>query len=223
MTEVARSNATDPIVAWLQANAPSETATAAAPIESVKPYDDLEASVTERAVKVRRDEFHTGRRLARAALARLGCGPTVIPVGEGRAPIWPSGFRGSISHSRLLCIAHVGRTRELLGVGVDIELDAPLPNELTSLVCRRDEDLSRTERSPLLRFVAKEAFFKAYFPETREFLDFHDVHVELNEERGTFVASLVSANKPPLAGRRSFAGRFVSLAEHLIAALWIRA
>jgi 4'-phosphopantetheinyl transferase EntD len=87
------------------------------------------------------------------------------------------------------------RPQPLVIARVDIELDAPLPNELTSLVCRRDEDLSRTERSPLLRFVAKEAFFKAYFPETREFLDFHDVHVELNEERGTFVASLVSAKK----------------------------
>ena len=223
MTEAEQNKAADLMVAWLQANAPSETGTAAGPIESVKPYHGLEALVTARAVKARRDEFHTGRRLARAALGRLGCAPTVLPVREDRTPIWPSGFRGSISHSRLLCVAHVGRERDLLGVGIDIEPATPLPSELTTLVCRPDEDLGGAELTSLLRFIAKEAFFKAYFPEARSFLDFHDVHVELKEDRGTFLATLVAADKPPLAGRRVFAGEFVSLEDHLVAALWIRA
>jgi 4'-phosphopantetheinyl transferase EntD len=217
-----RNEGLDIMVAWLEANAPTETASTAGWIENVKPYHSLEASVTKGAVKARRDEFHTGRRLARAALARLGCAPTVIPIGVGRAPIWPSGFRGSISHSRGVCIAHVGRARELLGVGVDIELDTPLPNELTALICRPDEDLDCAPRSTLSRFVAKEAFFKAYFPETRAFLDFHDVHVELEEECGTFVATLVGVDKPPLAGRRIFSGHCASVAEHIIAVLWVR-
>ena len=164
-----------PLAAWIEANAPAKTAAAVGPIEEGEPFDPVEAAAMARAVKARRDEFHTGRRLARAALARLGCAPTAIPVGENRVPVWPPGLVGTISHSRALCAAHVGFARDLLGIGIDLELNAPVSSDLAERICRPDEKPAEADAAVLLRFVAKEAFFKAYFPLARTFLDFHDV------------------------------------------------
>lgn len=211
------------IVSWLETNAPCETATVVGPIENVEPYDPLEALLTEGAVQARRDEFHTGRRLARAALAALGCPPAVITMNDGRDPVWPPGFLGSISHTRRLCVAHVGRTRDLAGLGVDIELARELPPELIPLVCRSDEDCRLSNWRVLLCFATKEALFKSYYPKTRAFLDFHDVRVDLDEERGAFTARIVAPDKPAFHGCRVFAGRFARIDLHVVAAVWIEA
>jgi 4'-phosphopantetheinyl transferase EntD len=213
----------DTITAWIEARAPAGTAVAAGPVEGGEPFDEMEAAATIRAVKARHDEFHTGRRLARVALGRLGCAPTAIPVHENRVPIWPSGFVGTISHSRALCVAHVGRARDFLGIGVDLEPEAQLTNDVVAHICRPDEDPAEAMTPALLRFVAKEAFYKAYFPAACAFLDFHDVHVEFDSAQEAFVASIVADEKPALAGRRAFEGRIARIANHLVAALWIPA
>ena len=43
-------------------------------------------------------EFAQGRMHARIALARFGLADASIPMGSKRAPLWPAGFVGSISH-----------------------------------------------------------------------------------------------------------------------------
>ncbi len=174
-----------------------------------------------RAVEKRRNEFHTGRRLARAALAKLGCTATSIPADEHRVPVWPPGFIGTISHSRNLCIAHVGLTHDLVGIGVDVELRKSLSPDVASRICRADENPGRSGQTALVHFIAKEAFYKAYFPCARTFLEYHDVHIELDESSGTFRASLMANHKPALAGRRSFTGRIAPLDDYIAAALWI--
>ncbi len=210
-----------PISLWIDSCAPAGTAVATGPISRAEPFDATEAAATASAVRTRFDEFHTGRRLARSALVQLGCQPTTIPVGESRLPIWPRGFVGTISHSRKLCVAHVGRASELYSLGVDIEPDAPLAHGLETSICRPDEDPNELERFPLLRFVAKEAFYKAYFSATGAFLEFHDVRIEFDHARSAFMASLMASEKPALAGRRAFEGCFTQRSHHLVAALWI--
>jgi 4'-phosphopantetheinyl transferase EntD len=212
-----------PIAAWIEAHAPAGTAVAAGPIIPAEPFDDVEAAATARAGQIRRDEFHTGRRLARVALAQLGCPPSAIPVGDGRVPVWPEGFLGTISHSRKLCVAHVGSVRDLVGIGIDIEPDVPLVGGIATQICRPDEDPADVEGGALLRFVAKEAFYKAYFPAARSFLEFHDVRIDLDLANGVYVARIVGANKPEIMGKCHFEGRFTRLADHIVAALWIRA
>ncbi|MEM9472975.1 MAG: 4'-phosphopantetheinyl transferase superfamily protein [Pseudomonadota bacterium] len=211
----------DLAAAWIERNSPAGTAVAAGPIDNTEPFDDTEAAAMTRAVKKRRNEFHTGRRLSRVALAKLGCAATAIPADEHRVPVWPPGFVGTISHSRNLCIAHVGLTHDLVGVGVDVELRKSLPADVASRICRADESPGRSGEAALLHFVAKEAFYKAYFPSARTFLEYHDVRIEPDETRGTFRASLMANNKPALAGRRSFKGRIAPLDDHIAAALWI--
>jgi 4'-phosphopantetheinyl transferase EntD len=169
-------------------------------------------------VASRRDEFHTGRRLARIALAELGCPSVSIPVGAARLPSWPERYLGSISHTRSICIAHVGRSRDMLGLGVDLEPDLPMTAIMAETICRADEAMGTI--GPTLNFVAKESFYKAYFPITRTFLEFHDVRVELDPDAGQFEAQLVSIDKPTIMGRRSFVGHS-RIAGQFVAAVWI--
>src|ERR1700730_5253469 len=84
-----------PVAAWIVTQAPPGTAVAAGPILDAKTFDTIQAAATAYAAKPRRDEFHTGRALARAALAQLDCKPAAIPVGQDRAPVWPTGFIGT--------------------------------------------------------------------------------------------------------------------------------
>jgi 4'-phosphopantetheinyl transferase EntD len=210
------------IAAWLAATAPHGTAVAVDRIGPSAPFDGAEEEAIARAVIQRRNEFKTGRRLAREALAHLGCVPVGLPPDRDRVPKWPDGFVGTISHSTDVCAALVGRASDLVGIGIDIEETGRMQPGLASLICRPDEtDLDGTGGWTLLRFVAKEAFFKAYFPATRDFLDFQDVRVTINLAGGRFEARLMKPSSTSLCGSRVFAGRFTALRYHVIACLWI--
>jgi len=213
------------IAAWIAATTPEGTAVAVDRIGPSAAFDAGEEAAIARAVARRRDEFTTGRRLAREALARLGCVATSLPPDSDRVPRWPEGFVGTISHAGGLCVALVGRARDLVGIGIDIEETARLQPGLTPLICRPDEiDLDETGGTvdqTLLRFVAKEAFFKAYFPTTRAFLGFQDVRVAVNPASDHFKARLMEPRRPSLYGARTFLGRFATLGSHIVAVAWI--
>jgi len=210
-----------PMTVWIEGVAPEGSATAVGTVVECDPFNFMEAAVVAQASKIRQNEFHTGRCLARAALAKLGCKPTAIIPDESRVPRWPAGFVGSISHSRSLCVAHVGASKELAGVGVDIEPDRPCPPEIVAQISRPDEDTRAASISDLSRFVAKEAFYKSYFPSTHTWLEFQDVYVELDQRREKFLASIVNVAKPSIGGRRSFEGHLKRVGDHLVALLWI--
>lgn len=147
------------------------------------PQEEREMS---RAVPARRREFAAGRTAARAALAQLGIAPAAIPVGTGRAPIWPSGMVGSIAHCALGGITIVAHDRAVASLGVDLECDTPLapdlwPHVLTQAERRELAHLPAAERGrdALDRFVAKEALFKAQYPLTGAMLDFDAVTVHV--------------------------------------------
>jgi 4'-phosphopantetheinyl transferase EntD len=168
-------------------------------------------------VPARRREFRAGRIYARQALQGLGAGGSVIPIGDNRAPLWPTGIVGSISHTRSLCVVAVGSSTEFLGVGIDIEEDAPLSCELAQLVSDAAELEGRDEVErrlgcdlPKLLFVIKEAFYKMYFPLTGRFLAFHDVRVELDVEKHAARIRIVPSKRLAAIDSRCFAGRFGS-------------
>lgn len=214
------------IAEWFDAYAPGGTAVAAGRIAPGYTFGPTEERAIAGAVSRRREEFITGRRLARAALERLGCEPREIPRDASFVPRWPEGFIGTISHGGCLCVAHVGRTRDFVGMGVDIEVALPLDPSLVRLICRPDEhvldDVHRPCDMTIIRFAAKEAFFKSYFPAARTFLEFHDVYVDIDTDRGLFEAFLVAPDKPMLNGARAFTGRFERMGTYILAAAWIR-
>ena len=213
------------IAAWIASIAPEGTAFAVDRIGPSAVFDGAEQAAVAWAVARRRDEFATGRRLAREALARLGCVAAGLPPDPDRVPRWPQGFVGTISHSDGLCVALVGRARHLIGIGIDIEKTTWMQPGLASLICRPDETgLDETGGAvdpTLLRFVAKEAFFKAYFPATRGLLDFQDVRVTVDPATDRFEARLMKPGSPSLRGVRSFVGRYATLGSHVVAGVWI--
>jgi enterobactin synthetase component D len=122
------------IAAWIAATVPEGTSVAVDHIRSSAAFDAAEKEAIARAVARRRDEFTTGRCLAREALARLGCVAASLSPDRDRVPRWPEGFVGTISHSGSLCVALVGRARDLFGIGIDIEETIRMQPGLASLI-----------------------------------------------------------------------------------------
>jgi 4'-phosphopantetheinyl transferase EntD len=217
----------EPLARWLAEVSPPGTCAAAGPVGPARAFAASEETGVAGARPARRDEFLTGRALARAALAGLGCPPCPIPADAERVPIWPDGFLGSISHGGGLCLAQVARSRDALGLGIDVEpMDAVEAGLIEELV-RPDEWAAMSRGAPAdadaatLCFSAKEAVYKAYFPRTRAFLEFGDLRLEVDWSSASFAAALVAGEKPSLAGRRRFEGRFARIRAHLATAVWV--
>lgn len=154
-------------------------------------------------------EFRAGRFAARAALAELGLPPRALPAGPDRAPIWPLGVQGSITHSDALCLAVVGRVP---GIGVDLEPDSPLDPTLRDLVLRPEEQGASDAEAKLI-FSAKEAAYKAQYPITRRLFDFHTLEITLTP--GGFAARFALPVAPLPAGAE-IRGRWARVAGHVL-------
>jgi 4'-phosphopantetheinyl transferase EntD len=176
----------------------------------------------------RRQEFAAGRHYAREALRTLGFSQVPIPIQLSRAPSWPRGVVGTISHSHGHCVAAVALRADIAAVGIDIESKDPLETDIIPLVCREGECKDRRfiESSigvdvPKLVFVIKEAFYKAYYSIAGTFLEFTDVEVTLDPASMAFDARVVNSNRP--AGSYAMGGRFGRAQEMLFAASWLTA
>ena len=169
-----------------------------------------EEAALPHALEVRLREFRAGRFYAKRALAKLGLPSCTIPIGPDRAPVWPAGITGSIAHTREICVAAAGPDSLFRAIGFDIEDDQPLPKEIVARVATPAELGAREKDEcplgidlPKLLFVAKEAFYKMWFPVTGIFLEFHDVAVEVDPDGGSVLASPVGGS-----GFDTMAGRF---------------
>ncbi|NOT08103.1 MAG: 4'-phosphopantetheinyl transferase superfamily protein [Gemmatimonadales bacterium] len=182
------------------------TAEAVPPWGPAALYPEEEALVSTM-VPARRSEFAAGRASARAALKRLGVPPAPILADARRVPVWPSGVIGSITHCAGYCGCAVARSGAAMGLGVDVEVAAPLPDDIREAVSTPRERQS-AGLPPLLLFSAKESVFKACFPLTRIELDFREVEIELGSEAGTFVALLPGRLAEALGGVWRLAGRY---------------
>jgi 4'-phosphopantetheinyl transferase EntD len=139
------------------------------------------------AVQSRREQFSAGRWLARHAWAELGQAPVALLNDERRAPIWPSGIVGTITHTQSWCAVAVARQSEISGIGADVEAATPLDVSLWERVCRPEEREILLGHPAELRgllakavFSAKESIYKALFPQVRLFLDFQAMRIELS-------------------------------------------
>ena len=160
-----------------------------------------EAAAVAGAGAERRREFGTVRWCARRALRQLGVSAVPILPDGNRAPRWPVGVVGSMTHCAGYRAAVVARSGELRGVGIDAEPHAALPIDVLDLVLRDEERarlLTLAAADPgrhwdRVVFCAKEAVYKAWFPLTGQWLDFEDVSVAVNLD-GTFGARLPDAD-----------------------------
>ncbi|MCE7619129.1 4'-phosphopantetheinyl transferase family protein [Vibrio fluvialis] len=140
----------------------------------------------QRAVAKRQAEFIAGRVAACDALQAVGVPPQMLVVGEHRAPRWPQGVVGSISHNENLALAVAQRVDSdvdaLLLVGVDVESridERSLPAIQSTIATAQEAAI--LERVSLnaaqcvtTLFSAKESLFKALYSRVGQYLDFHD-------------------------------------------------
>lgn len=155
----------------------------------------------ERAVPKRKLEFLAGRRCADRALRRLvpELSGGSIGVGADRAPVWPAGVVGAITHAEGFAAAAVARATDAAGVGLDSErvLSASALDAVSTQAATREEMVAlagaRLGEAVLLTvvFSAKESLFKCLYRLVGRYFDFHDAAiVDLSERDGTFVAEL---------------------------------
>ncbi|MGY4642220.1 4'-phosphopantetheinyl transferase family protein [Cellulomonas sp. URHB0016] len=162
----------------------------AGPAGPARLYPEEEAAVTA-AVPARREEYAAVRVCARTALGRLGFPAGPIPSGPDRAPRWPPGVVGSMTHCNGYRAAAVAHAHAWWGVGIDAEVLAPLPDGVGPLVMSAAERAALDDVDPALcpdrvLFSAKESVYKVWYPVVRAWLGFEDVDVRLGD--GTFVA-----------------------------------
>ena len=112
----------------------------------------------------RRLEYLAGRLAARAALQSAGADDPFIGRHDG-APVWPSGYCGSISHSAGLAVAVAARSRDWRSLGIDIEARFPAHREriLTTAMDADELAVAQASTDPWVwtrAWAAKEAAFK---------------------------------------------------------------
>lgn len=174
------------------------------------------AEVLVKAIPKRQTEFSAGRATARAAMALLGVAPAAIPHGADRAPVWPDGIHGSITHSDTACLAAVTRAPRL--IGIDLEPATPLDASLQNVI------LTPTERAAIahssdpalagkLIFSAKEAAYKAQYARSRTLLDFDALEITL--EHGCFTARFIQT-VPGFPKGAILHGRFCQSQGHFL-------
>jgi len=176
------------------------------------------------AVAARLAEFSAGRHAARAALSALGRRPVAMPMAPDRAPVWPPGVTGGITHSRTACLAAVANLGPLLrGLGLDLEEASPLAQELWDTVLRPEEQLwlarqPAAERGLLAKtvFSAKEAAYKAQYAVSGALFGFDALEVALEGDR--FIATFRQA-VPGFGEGARLQGRWGNVQGHILTAV----
>ncbi|CCH33620.1 4'-phosphopantetheinyl transferase superfamily protein [Actinosynnema sp. NPDC047251] len=208
-------------------------------VSAVDTFEDHEAELfpeeqelIAKAVDKRRREFTTGRHCARTALGRLGIAPVPLLPGESRAPTWPAGVVGSITHCKGYRAAAVGRTAELWTIGIDAEPNEPTPQGVLEAIALPPELAMVRELGAAgdkvawdrLLFSAKETVYKAWFPLARRWLGFEDAEVTLNPDDGTFTARVLI--EPPVVDGvplDGFTGRWLAREGFVVTAIAVPA
>jgi 4'-phosphopantetheinyl transferase EntD len=163
-------------------------------------------------VEKRRQEFIAGRACARAALQQLGIVPVAIGMGRHGEPLWPKDIIGSITHCSGYRACAIARHEDIVTLGIDAEINAPLPTGILSDVaspreCARLRSHHSEAHMDRVLFSAKEAIYKAWFPLTGRWLGFEDVDLEIDD---TSFSGHLLVDGPLVHGRplATFRGRW---------------
>lgn len=193
--------------------------------EEVDPESSLdellpdERALVERAVEKRVREFRAGRQCAHRAMARIGQKLEPLLNDPSRAPRWPVGVVGSISHCTGLAAAVVARASSQQAIGIDVELDSAIERKLWSSITREAEFSWLDSLAPQqaghvakLLFSCKESFFKLQFPITRQMLGFEAVELQLGDMLlqpfGVFALTILQDLPSPFQQGERLVGRF---------------
>jgi 4'-phosphopantetheinyl transferase EntD len=198
---------------------------------AVDPLFPEEEAAVVNALDKRRREFAVGRACAREALRRLGTPAGPIPSRPDRAPVWPPGIVGTITHCTGLVAAAVASRDQFEGIGLDAESrERPLESNLDRFI-RTPAERSTMDRLLLpaeldvvrLVFSAKESVHKCIAPMSGITLGFHDVELDVDVGDGRFRARLVGQQDDRLPDFARLSGRFVVTDELVLTTVVVAA
>jgi hypothetical protein len=173
-------------------------------------------------------EFESGRAYAKRALGMLGMHDVDLLIGPDRAPVWPAGAVGSITHvldSRygIYAAAAVARADSVLAVGIDFEIEDTLHphvwrSVLTEQELKRIVAFSAETRRTEAQYIwcAKEVTAKVVGVP----FDPAGLEVERDPITGDFVAKFIDNNRGYLPS--GLFGRTALLEQLLMATAVLR-
>ncbi len=144
--------------------------------------------LTQARARARVQDLLVGRACAQLALQQAGAGSDQVGANQGRAPIWPDGWAGSLSHAAGIAWAVVARSSDFNSLGIDLEhllnddaVEAVHSVALTSGERRFEgwRDKGDVAWRTTLLFSAKESIFKCLNPLVKEFIE--PTEIELSE------------------------------------------
>ncbi|GGK06320.1 4'-phosphopantetheinyl transferase [Pseudomonas matsuisoli] len=181
------------------------------------------------AVKKRQAEYLAGRFCAATTLAALGSPSQVLSADDENVPQWPSGYCGSITHSKGRVAAVCARTNSWRSIGADLELI------LTSSRAQRlaGEILTPTEQARFrtlepaflttLVFSLKESLFKALYPLCRTRFYFQDAEVIDIDDSGDVHLQLLCDLSKEWSHGTTVTGQYAVIDEHMLSLIAIPA
>ncbi|MEH6360026.1 MAG: 4'-phosphopantetheinyl transferase superfamily protein [Amylibacter sp.] len=162
----------------------------------------------------RRLEYTAGRIAARDAMSQISVYNKPVITGQDRAPIWPAGLVGSISHTKDYCVAAVAHSNDIHIMGIDIEPNRPLDAVLSYEICNSAERAWLAQQPACqqgtfarLIFSAKECTYKCQYMLTRKLFGFKALNVEIDLATASFCATFTQPVSLFPTGYR-LAGRF---------------
>lgn len=206
-------------------------------VESVSEVDPLEEenepwhALSASFAPSRQSQFIAGRRAAFSCLKPLLNGATCdLGIGASQEPLWPAGFRGSITHSQDWALAVAGGAEAVVSLGIDLEYPGRLSRKTWRLVLRPEEKQWIESSIPTsnqlwfgtLFFSLKECFYKWQYPLTQRWLGFQEaeLHMASTEPEGRATLKLVGEPAFPLREEESYELKFAGNEDFILAAMW---
>ena len=188
-----------------------------------------ESGAMARMAPIRRRAYAAGRAAAHRAMTRLGRTVQPVLMTPDRAPLWPEGLAGSISHSQSCCIAAIGQTSDVRAIGVDVEEDTRLDDDLTGIVCTQSEKAWLSTKShdhagvlAKLIFSAKECAYKCQYPVSKTLFGFDTFDITPDLDTGQFEATFVR-DVPHFRAGTHLHGRFAISGGLIVTAMALAA
>ena len=159
----------------------------------------------------------------RRRCAHSGCPTIAILADERRAPLWPDGVVGSITHGAGVTAAAVALRRDVAMLGIDVEQAGDLDEDDAAIIVTSEEHQRASDElgadAGRVLFSAKESIYKAWYPATGQWLDFHDVIVTI-ERGGSFsIEPGAHLDRDDRALITALRGRFGCTSEHVFTAV----
>lgn len=183
-------------------------------------------------VNKRQAEYLAGRLCAWEAL-RVITGAGAIPaIGEDRAPCWPQGTVGSITHGAGWAAAITARHTQWRGLGLDVEKTLPVARAdrlageiLTARELQGYAEQDETSRAlrVTLTFSIKESLFKALYPLVNKRFYFHDAELIHHDDTGWARLRLLTTLTPDWRAGSELDGQFVQFDDYLLSLVHIPA